>query len=498
MLATTSIGAFARTYLKQPLYPYQELIANAILDSILHQRGLTFTVMLARQMGKNQLSAVLEAYLLCFKKSGTIIKAAPTFNPQIINSRARLLSMLDNQLTRERIWKAYGYMIGVSPQAQQRTTQAGPRVMFFSASPASNIVGATASLLLEVDEAQDVTIAKFDRDLRPMGATTNSTTVLYGTAWADDTLLAIVKAVNQELEEQDGIQRNFEYDWTTLAALNPAYRRYVENEMRRLGEDNINILTQYKLLPISGAGYFLNDLERYLLQGSHDWVYAPGELDDEDKARASIYVAGMDVGGEDRAQRTIGEDVLRKSDRDSTVISIGRVSFKEEGLPHIEIIHQAWWTGKPYDEQYTAALALCERWGVRTLVTDRTGLGDFMASQLQKSMGTRLIPFHFSRPSKSALTFQFKGMIDSGRFKLYRRDNAPPATYEECWKQLKRARYRVPGEHLIDMHVPPAEGHDDFLISLALCCEAIKSWSTPVSEAHIVQPRTLYPGEGRY
>jgi hypothetical protein len=498
MPTTTSIGTFARTYLKQPLYPYQELIANAILDSILRQRGLTFTVMLARQMGKNQLSAVLEAYLLCFKQSGTIVKAAPTFRPQIINSRARLLSMLNNPLTRERIWKAYGYMIGVAPDAQQRDTQSGPRVMFFSASPTSSIVGATASLLLEVDEAQDVTVDKFDRDLRPMGSTTNTTTILYGTAWADDTLLATMKTINQQLEERDGVRRHFEYDWTTLAALNPAYRRYVENEMQRLGEDNINILTQYRLLPINGAGHFLNALEHQLLQGHHDWLYAPDERDNENNEAACLYVAGMDVGGEDHAHHTIGEELVHQSGRDSTVISIGRVSYNKERLPQIEIIHQVWWTGKPYDEQYAAALAICERWGVSKLVTDRTGIGDFMASQLQKSMGTRLIPFHFSRSSKSALTFQFKGMIDSGRFRLYRPDNAPLATSEECWKQLKRARYRIPGEQLIDMFVPPAEGHDDFLISLALCCEAIKSWTMPVSEAHIVRPRIYYTKEGRY
>ncbi len=191
MQATTSIGTFARTYLKQPLYPYQELIANAILDSILRQRGLTFTVMLARQMGKNQLSAVLEAYLLCFKKSGTIVKAAPTFHPQIINSRARLLSMLDTPLARGRIWKAYGYMIGVAPDEQQRDTQVGPRVMFFSAGPASSIVGATASLLLEVDEAQDVSVAKFDRDLRPMGSTTNAIASIFQPSRPAITLLSV-------------------------------------------------------------------------------------------------------------------------------------------------------------------------------------------------------------------------------------------------------------------------------------------------------------------
>jgi hypothetical protein len=49
-------------------------------------------------------------------------------------------------------------------------------------------------MLLEIDEAQDVAIEKYDRDLRPMASPTNATTVLYGTAWSDDTLLAIERA----------------------------------------------------------------------------------------------------------------------------------------------------------------------------------------------------------------------------------------------------------------------------------------------------------------
>jgi hypothetical protein len=48
--------------------------------------------------------------------------------------------------------------------------------------------------LKKIDEAQDVAIEKYDRDLRPMASTTNATTVLYGTAWSDDTLLAIERA----------------------------------------------------------------------------------------------------------------------------------------------------------------------------------------------------------------------------------------------------------------------------------------------------------------
>lgn len=112
---------------------------------------------------------------------GTIVKAAPTFTPQSINSRLRLLSLLDTPLTRERTWQSHGHIIGLAPQADPALVRAhaGPRVMFFSAAPESNVVGATADLLLEIDEAQDVAPEKFDRDFRPMASTTNATQSIF-------------------------------------------------------------------------------------------------------------------------------------------------------------------------------------------------------------------------------------------------------------------------------------------------------------------------------
>src|SRR5579885_3696691 len=91
------IARFARHVLGKPLYPYQSEIAGAILSSIFNGEGKIFSVMMARQMGKNQLSAVIEDYLLTCMQAGTIVKAAPTFTPQIINSRLRLLSLLEDR-----------------------------------------------------------------------------------------------------------------------------------------------------------------------------------------------------------------------------------------------------------------------------------------------------------------------------------------------------------------------------------------------------------------
>jgi hypothetical protein len=279
MQAPFSIARFARYALDRPLYAYQQEIAEAILASVIGEQGHIFTVMMARQMGKNQLSAVLEAYLLACMPEGTIVKAAPTFRPQILNSRQRLLSLLGAAYTRERVWQSGGYVIGLAPRADPALLrmQAGPRIQFFSASPESNVVGATASLLLEIDEAQDVSPEKFDRDFRPMAATRNTTTILYGTAWTDTTLLARQRAHNLEYEQQTGIRCHFEYDWRVLAALNPAYRTFVEREIARLGEDHPAITTQYYLRAISDADYLLNSLQLTLLQGTHTWEEMPGE-----------------------------------------------------------------------------------------------------------------------------------------------------------------------------------------------------------------------------
>lgn len=484
-----SIGVFAKEVLHKPLYPYQIEVGDAIIESVLEGKGLTFSVMFSRQMGKNQLSAVLESYLLCCMPDGAIVKAAPTYKPQTVNSRLRLLSMLECSFTRERMWRSYGYIIGLAPTPDLRDAQVGPRLMLFSAGPGASIVGATASILLEIDEAQDVAIEKFDRDLRPMASTTNATTVAYGTAWSDDTLLAILSANNKELEREDGIKRHFEYDWRTLAAINPNYKAFVENEIRRLGEDHISIRTQYRLLTISGAGFLLNEVQRHLLRGSHDWEGAPNDEED-------YYVASCDLGGEDRPKQ--GQE-SQHGKRDSTVVSIAKVSINELGLPMLSVVHQQVWTGAHYLEVYAQITAICEQWSIRKLIVDKTGLGEVMASLLEAKLGEEKVEaFHFTRPSKSKLTFQFLSLINSGRLKMYRQDEAPQDVYEEAWRQLRMARYSVPAPNMLDMRVDPADGHDDILISIALLGEAVREWSAPAQEAAIIVPRRLYGGESRY
>src|SRR5919198_111125 len=243
----------------RPLRPYQAEVARAVVESIEAGRGDVLTVMMARQMGKNQLSAALEHYLLhrCADAGGQIVKCAPTFKPQVINSKQRLERELAGPYSRGRWRGEYGYAIRLG----------GARVLLFSAEPGANVVGATADLLLEIDEAQNVDEDKYLRDFRPMASTTNATTVLYGTAWSEDCLLEKARQESLGRQRRSGRRLHFEYPWDHLAALNPAYGRFVEGEIARLGESHPVIRTQYLLQAVPALGRFLSLQQRALLRG---------------------------------------------------------------------------------------------------------------------------------------------------------------------------------------------------------------------------------------
>jgi phage terminase large subunit-like protein len=205
------------------LRPYQFDVITAVMDSVTRQRGLTFSIEIARQGGKNEISARIELILMYLRshESDNLVKCSPTFMPQAVISMTRLKDRLDNAGFTG-IWVSeHDYIIRFG----------NARAVFLSAEASARVVGHTAHLLLEIDEAQDVGKEKYAKEFRPMGSTTNVTTVLYGTAWDDSTLLEETKQTNLELERKDGIRRHFQYDWQEVAKYNPVYQAYVENKL---------------------------------------------------------------------------------------------------------------------------------------------------------------------------------------------------------------------------------------------------------------------------
>jgi hypothetical protein len=440
------------------LRPYQVEAARAVLDSVFGGRGLTISVMMARQGGKNELSAQLEVLLLTAHLliDADAIKCAPTFEPQARLSMRRLWTRLQEA--------------GLGPWCQREGSGAirvgRARQVFLSAEPGSNVVGHTARILLEVDESQDVDREKFDRDFRPMAAVANATTVHYGTAWEETSLLEQVKQSNLELERRDGLRRHFEYDWQVVACHNPAYGRFVESERQRLGESHPLFLTQYCLRTLTGGGRLLSTQQRAQLQGDHPRLgrSQPGET----------YVAGLDLAGQGSLE---GDDEgAAGSGRDASVLTIARVILASSDAlvqePRLEVVEHCAWVGEPHDRLYERLVDLLrEVWRVRRVAVDATGLGETLAAWLARALGRDTVAaVRFSAESKSRLGYNLLAAINGGRLKIYAGDGS--AEYRTLWQEVERARVSYRANRTMNFYVDPSEGHDDYLMSLALTVEA--------------------------
>jgi len=445
------------------LRPYQREVARAIFNSVFTRKGLTFSVEIARQGGKNELSAQLELLLLTLymAEPQNLVKCAPTFKPQTVISMMRLKDRL-NDAGFNGIWTAeLGYIIRLG----------NARAVFLSAEESANVVGNTAHILLEIDESQDVSKEKYTKEFKPMGATTNVTTVHYGTTWDDSTLLEEVKQTNLELERNDGIKRHFRYDWQEVAKYNPDYLAYVEAERERLGENHPLFLTQYCLIPIHGGGGYLSLQHRSQLQGNHSRRHQP-EL-------GKTYVAGIDLAGE--AEEEAGAYLRAvKPRQDSTVVTIGELDFsicdEIQKQPGVKVVEHYWWTGKRHAELYPQLIDILKNvWHCRKVVIDATGIGQPVASFLRQSLGSRVSPFIFTTRSKSELGFSLLAAINSGRLKMYEGDGSDEC--QQFWFEMEKARSQYRPSQTMNFYVDPSQGHDDFLMSLALLAEAANQYS---------------------
>jgi hypothetical protein len=452
------------------LRPYQRAVLRAVMRSVRERAGRTFSVMIARQGGKNELSAQLELTLLWahLRRDVDAVKCAPTFMPQARLSMRRLWSRLHGAGLGPLAASEAGYIIRLG----------NARQVFLSAEPGANVAGHTCHTLLEVDEAQDVEVDTFDKNFRPMAATTNATTVYYGTAWTETDLLAQVRERHLELERRDGIRRHFAFDWQEVARFNPAYARFVAAERERLGEDHPLFQTQYCLRPLAGGGRLFTPAQLALLEGAHDRAHGPT------RAPALLgYVAGLDVGGETFGNAERGVQIAEsRGGPDRTVLTIARViapsSEPDSALrtPHsaIEVVEHSSWQGAPHAELAgTLARLLRDVWRVRRLVVDATGLGEGLAGSLaalRPGLPGEVVRLRLTEALKSRLGYGLLAAVNGGRLTLYRSDGSLDArtVREECARA--RASYRP--NRTLRFAVDPADGHDDYLLSLALAVEA--------------------------
>ncbi|MDF1513854.1 MAG: hypothetical protein P1S60_08605 [Anaerolineae bacterium] len=456
---------FSRIILEKPLREYQLEPADAILKSVLGGAGEMFVVMMSRQAGKNELSAQLEAYLMNMyqRLGGQVVKASPTFKPQTINSILRLSDRLDNHWNRWQFHRREGYIVELNRA----------RAFFFSAEPTANVVGATANILLEADEAQDIEQRKWDKDFTPMGASTNVTTVFYGTAWTQNTFLAKMASYLEQKQARDGVKRVFRFPCDVVAGEVPAYGDYVVRQVQRLGRNHPLIKTQYFLETIDSSGGLFSPARQRMMHGSHSRRISPQP--------GHRYAVLVDVGGEDEnAGDMLDRMLLENPKRDATAVTVVDMVMDRSQQPAemIYLVQDRQLTlGASFSAVRGQILRLVDFWHAQVVVVDATGIGAGLASFLAQPLGNRLIPVTFTPAIKSKMGWEFLGIVETGRYQDYAADLEPDTA--QFWYEVQTCQYEIregpqkqmrwgvwesPGYDGVVAH-----GHDDLLISAAMC-----------------------------
>ncbi|HET7036162.1 MAG TPA: hypothetical protein VFI42_10820 [Thermomicrobiaceae bacterium] len=466
-------GAFSRVVLpKRALRGYQagpgQAIAGAVLD---RRRGLAgageFGVVFSRQSGKDELLAQLLCYLLVLfhKAGGSVVVVLPTLRPQGVIARDRLTERLSSPRLRA--------LAGRARLRDGSIVELGrASVRFLSAAPGANARGNTASLLLVCNEAQDVEPDRWDAVFAPMAAAENAVTLMLGTVWTADTLLARQMRYLESLQAADGRQRLFLAPWRAVAQELPTYGRYVEGRIAELGAEHPFVKTEYELVELDGEGGLFPASRRGQMRGEHGPLEhgRPGET----------YALLLDVAGEEEDQVEGVQTFDPSARRDATALTVVRVRADaglpgKQNRPVYEVVRRYGWTGVKHTALYGQLLDLARNvWRARYVVVDATGVGAGLASFLRSALGERtVLPFTFSLASKSQLGWDYLGIIDSGRFKEYDLTLSDPEAgnlAEVFWRQVAACTYAVrPGPgRLMSWSVPDPKTHDDFLLSAAL------------------------------
>jgi hypothetical protein len=436
-------------YLDKRLRPYQARVLWSLDYCIDRYPGETFTVMFPRQAGKNELSAWLVADRLIdrHRAGGSIVVVAPTLHPQAHLSYVRTLRHL----------RPWAELQGVKCWTEGNTIHCGAAsVTFLSGSPDANVAGHTASLLLIGDEAQDIGEDWFNRQFRPMTASTGAPVVLFGTPWQGDSLLEKAVARNRQRDLETSrdeawprVQWHHEISWQEIINEANAYELHVRKQRELLGASNPIYLTQYELQVAADDARLLSPEHLAALAADFAALGQP--------AVGERYCAGLDFGGD-------------RPGGDSTVLTVARV------LPGACEVVAAWrWSGAPFREVREAVVETAAEWGFEALVCDSTGLGAPIAAALTELLGRRVHRFVFGERSKSELAFELIAAASTGGLRI-----AGPSTpgLAALWHELARCRAeRRAGDNLA-WGAPRGE-HDDCVASLALCLRASRSVGAP-------------------
>ena len=431
---------------------YQLNALRNIFEAAMSGQGGRFAVMFPRQSGKNETQAQLEAAVMAASQhtGGNIIKIIPTEKNQGKVSTERLTTVLrgtvipepspgeDGQRNRGPVPTAgvvkgvqsrkrysppgmcgYRSLRGQAPgrspikTKKDEVTYGSARVRCLSASPNSAIVGATADLLLEVDEAQMVPTDKYDREAAPMAASTNAVQVFWGTAWDDQTLLSRETRLARQEEEADGRKHVFTTTAIEVGKEVPEYERFVRQQIKQLSREHPAIRTQFFCEEITDLTSMFTADRMNRMKGEHKALTAP--------ERDHCYVFLIDVAGSDEIQPKDKRAHGFSDRRDATVVTICDVTLPEgkdyDAKNFVwKVVGRRLFRNLPSEMLQEKICQEIDLWDPRKIIIDHSGLGAMLCDVLSVKYKSKVYPVDITAANKTKMAWDFLAMVDTGRW----------------------------------------------------------------------------------
>jgi hypothetical protein len=429
--------------LMQELTTYQREIARAFLDSVINNRGLTFTVEIAKGGGVRELSAQIERLLLTLyvNNGARLLRVAP---PGAGETRERIVDSL-SECGLEGLWssESKSVSLGQSTLYFMRTDELGPTLT------EPTFAGVT---LIEVVDAQLVSADVFDHWVEPLIRESRATTVLYGRPLNGETRFEQMKQRNREAEQRDGVQRHFRVCADQVAEAFESYGRELADTKSLLGAEHPEFQNAYLLRPVL-ASFPLFSGERLRAAEEGSRAHAPGDLR---SAVASVVVTQLpDVANTPVVQ-------LLNNPGANAVVTIGEPD-RDGGL---RVVEHRW-------IQAVDAATLAKRvakvlgdWRPeRTVAEDRSGAGDEFRSLLHQSVGFAPIVWVTADEGKDAERLSgLLAAIHTGHVTMYRGDGS--TEHRMLRQELQAASVTYDSDGLLQVGMPT--GDEGFLRGLTL------------------------------
>lgn len=424
-LLTSQIMTFGKLLTGLPLYGYQEMTAYRIIYSIIALEGETLTMLFSRQSGKTEtlafvvdtLCVILPVLAKIFPeldqfKDGIKIGLFAPQSDQVTTTYGRAMTRLGTANAAE-VMADPDLDIGLTSDVRLHLTN-GSSLTGQVASKQSKIESKTYDLVL-IEEAQDVDSYLIEKSIEPMVSAVGGTIVKCGTTGRvkNDFWFEIQnnKKRNRRLTDHR-LAFHFEFDYKSIIRYKREqfekdgkrfhlnYEQDILRKLKKRGEHAESFKLSYALIWSLESGMFMTDKEWDALCNNKK-----GQPKDPDDAETWHVVAGLDIA----------------KDSASTVLTILRVHDKKEDEefdpPKKEIIHWLELANMSYETQHHLLQQALVDWNVRTLVADYTGVGKPVVDRLAHAVGdfVTVVPYTFTRPSKSEMWQALRADIDSKR-----------------------------------------------------------------------------------